>query len=98
MLYLPSLQTPTLVIHDRDDRQIPWSEGEALAAALPNAIFVKTEKLGHLRLLRDPEVIRRATRFAAEASAGLEQHTARTTDSHGPASGRPNSPAERRAS
>ncbi|MCP4902411.1 MAG: alpha/beta hydrolase [bacterium] len=59
----PSLNTPILVVHDRDDREIPWQEGEALVSALPTSMFLRTEKLGHRRILRDREVIDRATDF-----------------------------------
>ncbi len=54
---------PTLVVHDRDDDEIPWSDGEAIAAAAPAATLVATEGLGHHRVVRDPAVISRATAF-----------------------------------
>jgi pimeloyl-ACP methyl ester carboxylesterase len=61
---------PALIIHDRDDRDMPWREGEAVARAGPHARFVRTEGLGHRRLLRDPEVIDRVVRFLVEQGRG----------------------------
>ncbi len=59
---------PALVIHDRDDRDIPWREGEAVARAWPHARFLRTEGLGHRRILRDPEVIGRVVDFLRNAT------------------------------
>jgi pimeloyl-ACP methyl ester carboxylesterase len=52
-----------LVIHDRDDHEVPFRQGERLAATWPNAQLVATEGLGHRRVLRDPDVIARAVAF-----------------------------------
>jgi pimeloyl-ACP methyl ester carboxylesterase len=49
-----------LVVHDREDREVPFAHGEALAAAWPAARLVATAGLGHRRILRDPGVIARA--------------------------------------
>jgi pimeloyl-ACP methyl ester carboxylesterase len=48
---------PTLVVHDRGDRQTPYADAERLVAALPDARLVTTESLGHRRILRDPAVV-----------------------------------------
>ena len=47
----------TLVVHDRRDREVACAEGEAIAAAWPNARFAATEGLGHQRILADPGVV-----------------------------------------
>ena len=52
-----------LVIHDRDDREVPFLHGERLAELWPNARLEATQGLGHRRILRDPGVI--ATAVAA---------------------------------
>ena len=54
---------PGLVIHDNDDKDIPWQEGEAVAQAWDNAAFIKTSGLGHRRILRDPDVINTSLAF-----------------------------------
>jgi pimeloyl-ACP methyl ester carboxylesterase len=55
-----------LVVHDREDREVPVRHGDRLAAAWPNAKLVLTEGLGHRRILRDDEVIASAIAFARE--------------------------------
>jgi pimeloyl-ACP methyl ester carboxylesterase len=47
----------TLVVHDRHDREVAFPEGEAIAAAWPNARLVATHGLGHQRILADPGVV-----------------------------------------
>lgn len=54
-----------LVIHDREDREVPYSHGERLAAAWPGATLVPVGGLGHRKILRDPDTIRAAVAFAA---------------------------------
>ena len=54
---------PTLVLHDRGDRQTPYAGAERLVDALPDAQMVTTEGLGHRRILRDPAVIARVVEF-----------------------------------
>ncbi len=55
--------TAVLVVHDRDDREVSWSDGDAIARAWPGAALVTTHGLGHRRILRDPSVTARATSF-----------------------------------
>jgi pimeloyl-ACP methyl ester carboxylesterase len=57
---------PTLVVHDRDDRQTPYADAEAFARAV-GAQFVGTEGLGHRKVLRDPTVIGRVVAFVSQA-------------------------------
>lgn len=59
----PRFRAPLLVFHDRDDEVIPWSDGEAIAAAWPGAELVTTEGLGHRRIVQAPEVVSRAVAF-----------------------------------
>jgi len=62
----PSLRTPLLLVHDRDDAEVRWEDGQALANAWPGARFVTTSGLGHRRILRDPGVVSAAAGFVAE--------------------------------
>ncbi len=57
------LNIPAMVIHDVDDIDVPWQEGQAIASAWSKARFIKTSKLGHRRILRDPETIETAVDF-----------------------------------
>jgi pimeloyl-ACP methyl ester carboxylesterase len=69
-LQVPALvaghRQPLLVIHDRNDAEVPLADGAAIAAAWPGARFLETAGLGHNRVLRDPEVIAQAVAFVAE--------------------------------
>jgi pimeloyl-ACP methyl ester carboxylesterase len=60
---------PALVIHDAEDAEVAWSDGEAIARAWPGAELVTTRGLGHIRIVHDPEVIARAVEFLAATRA-----------------------------
>src|SRR5690606_39699556 len=51
---LPGLRDlpPLLLVHDRDDREVPWFHGQAVAQAWPGARLLATPGLGHRRVLR----------------------------------------------
>lgn len=57
------LDMPGLVIHDEDDADVDWHEGQAVAQAWKNAGFIKTSMLGHRRILRDAQTIQTAVDF-----------------------------------
>ncbi|MFF1573944.1 alpha/beta fold hydrolase [Leifsonia sp. NPDC058292] len=57
----------TLVIHDREDKEIPYSEATALLQSWPSAELFTTTGLGHQRILRDPNVISHAVEFLVAA-------------------------------
>jgi pimeloyl-ACP methyl ester carboxylesterase len=54
---------PALVVHDRRDKRVPLRDGISICRSWPKARLLITSGLGHHRILRSPEVIRRATRF-----------------------------------
>lgn len=60
---------PVLVIHDRDDREVPWSDGAAIAAARADTELMSTSGLGHSRLLKDPLVVVRTVEFLGRETA-----------------------------
>ena len=60
---MKDLSPPALFIHDKDDRDVPWQEGEAAANAWPNAEFVLTNGLGHRRILRNADIIQQVVDF-----------------------------------
>lgn len=64
----PRLSAPALVVHDWDDRAVPWRHGAELARHWPGARLLTTSGLGHRRILQDEAV----TRAAAEFIAGKE--------------------------
>lgn len=55
-----------LVLHDRDDSEIPFTQAERLADAWPNARLITTEGLGHRRILREPAVIQEIVQAVRE--------------------------------
>jgi pimeloyl-ACP methyl ester carboxylesterase len=67
--FAPFVSAQALVIHDRDDREVPFEHGRLLASALPHATLFETHGLGHRRILKDDEVIRTATEFVASPDA-----------------------------
>jgi pimeloyl-ACP methyl ester carboxylesterase len=62
------LLVPLLVIHDRDDAEVPYADGEAIAAAAPEGRLVTSHGLGHRRILREPRLVKEAVSFVAFAS------------------------------
>lgn len=66
-LYAPALardmKAPLLILHDEQDRAVPLRSGAALAEAWPDAQFVTTAGLGHMRILRDKGTVERAVAF-----------------------------------
>ncbi len=66
-LHVPTLAqdmtAPALIIHDRNDSDVPYTHGEEIANAWPGAQLVATTGLGHRALLRDPDVVRRTVEF-----------------------------------
>lgn len=76
------LRVPGLVIHDRMDREAPFSGGEELARSWPGARLIATEGLGHRRILWDEKVVSAATAFLRE---GLRREGAEAADRRVPA-------------
>ncbi|HEX7253531.1 MAG TPA: alpha/beta hydrolase [Thermoanaerobaculia bacterium] len=62
-----SFSTPLLVFHDREDREVAWKDGDAIAKSWPGAQLVTTQGLGHIRIVHDPGIVRRAVDFLVGA-------------------------------
>jgi pimeloyl-ACP methyl ester carboxylesterase len=65
------LRIPLLVIHDRGDREAPFTGGEALARAW-GAPLIATEGLGHTRILRNEQVVAQTAEFLCRSKAAAE--------------------------
>ena len=65
----PRLHAPALVIHDRDDGMVPWTQGAQVAHLWPGARLMSTDGLGHGRILGNDAVTRAAADFIAGRSA-----------------------------
>jgi pimeloyl-ACP methyl ester carboxylesterase/DNA-binding CsgD family transcriptional regulator len=51
---LPDIRSPTLVMHARHDRRIPFDEGHLIANSIPNTEFVPLDSRNHLLLNHQP--------------------------------------------
>jgi len=65
----PRLAAPALMIHDRDDRLVPWRQGAAFARGWPGARLHSTRGLGHRRILQDERVGELAADFITGRSS-----------------------------
>lgn len=63
--YLQDLHQPTLVIHAPDDKEIPFSDAEAMAGVGAHVQLHAAPGLGHRRILFDEGVQARAAEFIA---------------------------------
>jgi pimeloyl-ACP methyl ester carboxylesterase len=68
-LHIPTiaraLHAPALLLHDREDDDVPYGSAEEIAGAWAGARLVATAGLGHRAILRDPAVVRQVVRFLA---------------------------------
>jgi pimeloyl-ACP methyl ester carboxylesterase len=67
------LAAQALLIHDRDDRVVPWTQGRDLAEHWLGARLLLTDGLGHVRILRDERVVRAVADFVAGRSGVANQ-------------------------
>ena len=58
-------EQPLLVIHDRQDREVPFGEGHRHARNWPQGRLLEASGLGHRRLLEDPAMIQASVDFVA---------------------------------
>ena len=63
MQVLKNFSEPLLLIHDQDDRAIPYSEFEMLKSHFPQFKYLTTQGLGHRRILKDQAVIQNIIEF-----------------------------------
>ena len=60
---IAKLSIPILLIHDRDDHEIPFAHSVALHQAAPHATFFETNGEGHRRILKNSQVIEKILGF-----------------------------------
>lgn len=73
----PGPRPDLLVVHDRGDQEVPFSEATELARAWNDAQLLATEGQGHKRILRYPAVINEVTQFIV---SGLQREIAAARD------------------
>lgn len=73
---LPLIRSPTLVVHRRDDRAVPYRLGRQVAAAIPGAAFTPLQGTAHFPWHGNADSVVRACREAlapAQPSPSSEQ-------------------------
>lgn len=66
---------PTLIIHDRDDKEVPYTEALSIGRKLPDGRLLLTGGLGHRRIMRNGEVIARILDFLEGKEVGQKSAT-----------------------
>jgi len=66
----PKIGRPALIVHDVEDREVPWSEGERYARFWHDSRLLSTRGLGHNRIADDAGVIAAALRFLGGETVG----------------------------
>lgn len=61
--FIKKIRVPVLIVHDQDDKAVAYESAPRLHQSLPGSELLTTKGLGHRRILKDPEVIRRVTEF-----------------------------------
>ena len=61
--YRLSHQPELMIYHDEDDLFVPVTDGEEIAERWDGARFIRTQGLGHHRILRDPSIIQSCIQF-----------------------------------
>ncbi|GAB3384949.1 alpha/beta fold hydrolase [Lysobacter fragariae] len=67
---VPRIGRPALIVHDLEDREVPWSDGERYARLWSDSRLLSTTGLGHNRIADDAGVIASALRFLRGESVG----------------------------
>ena len=63
--FAPTVHVPVLVVHDTDDRAVPYDDGPRLAEVF-GARLLTTNGLGHRRILYAPDVVAAVVEFIEE--------------------------------
>jgi hypothetical protein len=62
-----TLNQPALIVHDRNDCEVSWRQGQRIADAWPGAQRLTTCGLGHRRIPRHAETVQAVVDFLGEA-------------------------------
>jgi len=62
-LHAEKVQIPVLVIHDKNDKDVPFTSAEAINNQLINGELMITSGLGHRKILGDEQVIQKIIQF-----------------------------------
>lgn len=75
-LFETRVEAPTLLVHDENDELMGVSQSEYIVQRWPNAKLVRTQGLGHVKILRNPAVVAGIAQFldgspALQAKSGV---------------------------
>jgi pimeloyl-ACP methyl ester carboxylesterase len=59
----PQMKIPVLVVHDPRDKEVNYKSAEEIKALWPGATLYAPERVGHYRLLKDVQVIKKVVEF-----------------------------------
>lgn len=65
----PRIAVPGLIVHDREDTSVPFTEALALRDAWPHARLIETQGFGHRQVLASPQVIAEVAAFIADGES-----------------------------
>jgi pimeloyl-ACP methyl ester carboxylesterase len=63
---IQEIETEILLLHDREDREVPYLHAENLIAIAPNTKLISTSGLGHKKILRDETCLQSCLDFIAQ--------------------------------
>src|SRR3546814_4778812 len=78
----PRIGCPALIVHDLEDREVPWADGECYARAWHGSRLLSTTGLGHNRIVGDAGVIAATLRFLRGDAVGQDRKSTRLNSSH----------------
>lgn len=61
-----NLKIKSLIVHDKDDKEVPYASGLEIHHAWPHSQLLTTQGLGHRRVLKDTHVVQVVTDFILE--------------------------------
>jgi pimeloyl-ACP methyl ester carboxylesterase len=74
----PRVAVATLVVHDEGDDEVPFEAAVRVARVLPRARLMRTQGLGHRRILRDPATVDAIAEFLTGQPASAAPPTVET--------------------
>jgi pimeloyl-ACP methyl ester carboxylesterase len=73
-LVAPQMNTPLLIIHDQNDKEVSLQSSHEMNKLWPNSLLVETQSLGHNRILWDETVVGRAVSFVARQEVSTKPY------------------------
>lgn len=71
---------PVLIVHDREDREVPFAGSAAIARAWPGARLLPVAGVGHRRILNDANVVGHVLEFVANRETHTKGECSWTSD------------------